>query len=272
MDQAGRNEIAARLLEARRHGREIERPGRGLDRFELDDGYAVYALVDAGLRAQGFRPAGRKLGFTNEATWREFDLSTPIWAYVYDRTLDFAGSRSFEAAVGNLAAPRIEPEVVLKLKASPDLRNGGAALADAVEWVAIGFEIVDCHFADWQFTAPEIVADFGAHSRLIVGAPRVVDARSRPGLARTLEALTVALRCDSLLVDTGIGSNALGGPLNTLRFLTGALDSQDWADGLQPGEIITTGTLTGIPYIHPGERWTVEPAGMDLEPLTIDLV
>ena len=272
MGHARAKEIATLLLEAKAHGRMIERPGSGLDRFELNDGYTVYAEVDARLRQEGFVPAGRKLGFTNEATWREFDLATPIWAYVYDRTLNFADVRVLEIAVSGLVAPRIEPEVVLKLKAIPDVSDDTAGMVDAIEWVAIGFEIVDCHFADWQFTAAEIVADFGAHSRLIVGEPLKVDERSRPALTRTLEELTVALRCDSTLIDRGVGSNALGGPLNTLGFLMDALDAQDWAEDLRTGEVITTGTLTGIPYIHPGECWTVEVTGMDLNPLSIQLM
>ena len=51
-----------------------------------------------------------------------------------------------------------------------------------------------------------------------------------------------------------------------------ALDAQDWAEDLRAGEVITTGTLTGIPYIHPGECWTVEVTGMDLNPLSIQLM
>ena len=257
MGNARTKEIATLLLEAKAHGRMIERPGSGLDRFELKDGYTVYAEVDARLRQEGFVPAGRKLGFTNKATWREFDLATPIWAYVYDRTLNFADRRLLEIAVSGLVAPRIEPEVVLKLKAIPDVRDDTAGMVDAIEGVAIGFEIV---------------ADFGAHSRLIVGEPLKVDERSRPALTRTLEELTVSLRCDSSLIDTGVGSNALGGPLNTLGFLMDALDAQDWAEDLRTGEVITTGTLTEIPYIHPGECWTVEVRGMDLNPLSIQLL
>ena len=266
-------ELATKLLDARRHRRTIERPSSYSDNFDLDKGYEVYAAVDKGLRESGLAPAGRKLGFTNKATWDEFDLATPIWAYVYDGTLSLAGANEFEATVSDLVAPRIEPEVVLKV--NERIVNAGGDpddLVGAVEWVAIGFEIVDCHFAGWQFTAAEIVADFGAHSRLIVGEPTMLDERLKGDLPDQLANLGVKLRCDSAMVDTGFGRNALGGPMSALGFLTSTLPAHSWADKVQPGEVITTGTLTGLPYISPGERWTVEVSGFDLTSLSIMLV
>lgn len=266
-------DLAAQLLDARRQARTIERPSSYLDDFDLARGYAVYADVDKGLRESGLKPVGRKIGFTNKATWDEFDLATPIWAYVYDETLRLTDTRECEFKVSDLVAPRIEPEVVLKVNdrisnADPDDHG----LADAVEWVAIGFEIVDCHFTGWQFTAAEIVADFGAHSSLVVGSPMMLDEGLKADLPNLLENLGVNLRCDSKIVDTGVGRNALGGPINALGFLISTLESQSWAEKIRPGEVVTTGTLTGLPYIHPGERWTVDVSGIDLTPLSISLV
>ena len=266
-------ELATQLLDARRRAQTIERPSTHADDFDLERGYEVYAAVDKGLREAGFKPAGRKLGFTNKATWDEFDLATPIWAYVYDETLCLTGASEFEVKVSDLVAPRIEPEVVLKVNDRiSNLGSDPNALVGAVEWVAIGFEIVDCHFAGWQFTAAEIVADFGAHARLVVGKPTMIDAGLKTKLSDRLEALSVNLGCNSTIVDTGVGRNALGGPMKALEFLLSALDTHTWADKVQPGEVITTGTLTGLPYIKPGEQWTVEVSGVDLAPLSITLV
>ena len=266
-------ELATQLIDARRRRQTIERPSRYADDFDLERGYEVYAAVDKGLREKGFKPAGRKLGFTNKATWDEFELATPIWAYVYDQTLCLTGASEFEVKVSDLVAPRIEPEVVLKVGSR--ISNAGSdpnTLVDAIEWVAIGFEIVDCHFAEWRFTAAEIVADFGAHSRLVVGKPTMIDEGLKNDLSSRLEALSVNLLCNSALVETGVGRNALGGPLKALGFLITALDTHSWADKVQPGEVITTGTLTGLPYIHAGEQWTVEVSGFDLASLSITLV
>jgi len=265
-------ELANLLIEARREGRTIVRPSHYLHEFDLNDGYEVYAAVDQGLRAQGLKPAGRKLGFTNKATRKEFHLDTPIWAYIYTETLIETKGSEIEVDLGGLVAPRIEPEVVIGVsdrisQVGEDLSH----LVDSVEWVAIGFEIVDCHFADWKFTAPEIVADFGAHSRLVVGKPLIVTELMRSGLSEMLENLNVQLICNDKVVDTGIGRNALGGPVNALGFLLERVRTQSWSDDVCGGEIITTGTLTELPYIYPGERWRTEVSGGDLQPLSIVL-
>ena len=74
-----------------------------------------------------------------------------------------------------------------------------------------------------------------------------------------------------MVLATGVGSNALGSPIKALGFLIEVLESQSWADPLQAGEIITTGTLTSLPYISSGETWTVNVSGIDLPSLSIVL-
>ena len=43
-----------------------------------------------------------------------------------------------------------------------------AAVLEAVEWLALGFEIIDCVYVDWKFQPPDFVAAYG----LGVGASR----------------------------------------------------------------------------------------------------
>ncbi len=122
--------------------------------------------------SRGFKPAGRKIGFTNRAMWEQFKVSAPIWAPIYEQTVHFSHEGNLRLSLAGMVAPRLEPEVVLKLSAPvPPGESSVDALADCIEWVAIGFEIVDSHFADWRFTAAEAVADFGVHAALVVGTP-----------------------------------------------------------------------------------------------------
>ena len=80
---------------------------------------------------------------------------------------------------------------------------------------------------------------------------------------------TVTLRKDGVKVAEGKGGNALGSPLLALTHLIDVVKSQDWAEPVSGGEIITTGTLTLPPYIKPGETWIVETAGIDLSNLEV---
>ncbi len=266
-------DFVQQLIDARTRGIVTPRPSQSVENFDLEAGYRAGANVDAALCEIGWQHVGRKIGFTNVATWAEFGLSSPIWAYMYDRTVVDAGSRITEVPVGSLVSPRIEPEIVLGLN---DRITGIAAdpdtIASAIEWVAPGFEIVDCHYADWQFTAADIVADFGAHARLIVGEKTMLAAQDRRALRQALADVTVKLCRDDEVVTTGVGRNALGSPLSALASLCDMLVTQAWANPLVSGEVITTGTLTDYPRVNAGQRWTAMFAGAGLSHLTIDLI
>ena len=91
-------------------------------------------------------------------------------------------------------------------------------------------------------------------------------------LATSLQTLEVTLRGGKDFVADGVGRNALGSPLLALGFLTRVLAAQSWAPPLMPGEVITTGTLTALPYLRRGESYRVEVAGAPLAPLQLELV
>jgi hypothetical protein len=69
----------------------------------------------------------------------------------------------------------------------------------------------------------------------------------------------------------GEGRNALGSPVLAVGRLAEVIRSQSWAPALAGGEVITTGTLTALPRVHPGERWRVDVVGATLAPLELDL-
>ena len=118
---------------------------------------------------------GRKIGFTNSAVMREYGVSAPIFGYVYDRTLIHAESGRAALSLAGTVQPKIEPEIVFKLRRSPPLTRDPFALLESVEWLAQGFELVQCHYPGWVFAAPDAISDSGFHARYAVGAPTPVD-------------------------------------------------------------------------------------------------
>jgi 2-oxo-3-hexenedioate decarboxylase len=169
-----------------------------------------------------------------------------------------------------MVAPRLEPEVVLKLRQPlPAGEPSAEEVARCLEWAAVGFEIVDSHYPDWRFTAADAVADFGVHAALVVGSPWHLESEDPRQVATQLETLKVTLRGGKDFVAEGEGRNALGSPLLSLGFLARVLATQSWAPSLTPGEVITTGTLTTLPYLRRGESYRVEVAGAPLAPLEI---
>lgn len=181
---------------------------------------------------------GRKLGFTNQSIWPELGLTEPIWAPIYDTTVSFQNERhSLDGAVG----PRIELEVVLKLSSVNPL---------SFEWAALGYEIVQCHYPDWEFSCADAVADFGLHRALHIGEPLKDSAQ--------LERLQVSLSRNGEVVARGEGKSVLGGPLRAIDRLVRILDKQPDEPRLGAGEIVTTGSMTGAIPVAAGELWTSE--------------
>jgi 2-oxo-3-hexenedioate decarboxylase len=90
------------------------------------------------------------------------------------------------------------------------------------------------------------------------------------GCARKLRDFTITLARDGTVEANGGGANVLDSPLLAAAHLTRVLADQG-APPLQPGEIVTTGTLTAAPEIAPGEKWSTLLDGIELPGVTLTL-
>ncbi len=239
-------------------------------RFTLDRAYAVADETRSLRIARGERPAGYKIGFTNRSIWSKYDVHAPIWAPVWDNTLSLLDDAQAQVSLAGLVQPRLEPEIVFGFTHAPRAGMSEAGLARCLAWVAHGFEIVHTHFDDWRFAAPDTVADFGLHGRLLVG-PRV-DVGRFSALGTELAALELELYQGDERVDSGKGSVVLDGPLNALRLWVDAMAWQTPGWAIHPGDVVTTGTLTDAWPLLPGRRWSTRLSDSRLEGLVVDLV
>ena len=265
--------LAALLLEARDLGRALAPPSRQAPDFTLERAYEVAACAIEARARRGERMVGRKIGFSNRALWPVYGIGAPMWGAVWDTTLQWLDDTQATMSLAGLTEPRLEPEIVLGLRAAPRAGASADELADAIDWVAHGIEIVQSPFAGWQFAAADTVAAFGLHARLLVG-PRVpVAAIGRHGLADTLASLGLDLALDGRPVESGRGANALGGPLQALGFLADTLAAQRTTlpalPALGDAEIVTTGTLTDAAWLRAGQTWRTHIAGAPLPGLTL---
>jgi 2-oxo-3-hexenedioate decarboxylase len=264
--------LSHELLDAWDHGRTVATIVERHPGFGADEAQRVAEEIVRLRRARGERTVGRKIGFTHRGIWPQYGATAPIWAYVYDRTLIRAEDGRARLSLRGTARPRIEPEIAFRL-ARP-LAAGvddPARILACVEWVAASFEIVDCHYADWKFRAPDSVADFALHWRLVVGPPHPVRADELPALADRLRDCRVALRRGGETVARGVGANALGHPAGALAHLAAVLAGPPRAEPLAAGEVITTGTLTAALPIQAGETWSSAYDGAPFRGLTLEL-
>ena len=227
--------------------------------FGLEAGYRAQAALTALRERRGARVVGVKAGFTNTTIWEEYNVHAPIHGPVFDTTW----------IEGPIAAdlymePRIEPEVVLQLGASPAPDMNDAALAACVSRVARGFEIVQSPFRGWTFRAADTVAAGALHGALVTG--RFVTAT--PGILASLADFEIALLCDGAVADTGHARNVMGGgPMAALKDLV----RQRGPDRLPAGWVVSTGTLTWALPIAPGQVWSTR-CPLDLPALTVEVV
>jgi 2-oxo-3-hexenedioate decarboxylase len=259
--------LAAELIELHDHPRAAEPFSARYPGLTADSGYAAARQLHAHRLAQGWQPAGRKIGFTNRTIWPRYGVYEPIWGHVYDRTLSFAKENRATVSLAGLVQPRIEPEIAFKLKSAPPLTRDPSALLACIEWAAHSVEIVHCYHPDWKLQLPDSTAANGLHGRLVVGAPVPVEKIS--GLAAALPFLKIALFKGEEQKDQGLGSNVLGSPLLALAFLVELLSKQEGAEKLAAGEIISTGTITDAHPVAPGERWRTDLHGFALRNLEI---
>jgi 2-oxo-3-hexenedioate decarboxylase len=230
-------------------------------------GYGAARRLHSDRLGRGWRPRGRKIGFTNRNLWERYGVHEPVWGTVYDRTLLNAREGRARVSLAGLVQPRIEPEVCFGLSASPRDRSAQALLA-AISWVAHSIEIVQCHHPGWKVTIADCTTDNGLHGRLVVGDR--IDLVDLPALADRLPALEVTLLRGGLVVDRGVGANVLGSPLESLGYLVDLLARQPEAPPLAAGEVVTTGVLTDAHPVRPGEVWSTALTGLPLPGLVVE--
>jgi 2-oxo-3-hexenedioate decarboxylase len=237
--------------------------------FDLASAYEVAHRVHEVRMSEGAVPVGRKIGFTNPRLWDVFGVRDPVWGHVYDRTVVHATSPQVRCRIGRFVAPKIEPEIVVHLRDRPPIGAGVDELVRCIDWMALGFEIVQSHYPDWKFAAPDTVADSALHACLVVGEHVSVD-HLGPELRATLERFSITLSCDGQVRDQGQGSNVMGSPLNAVSHLLDVVSRQAGAPQVQAGEIVTTGTLTQALTIQVGESWSAVLEGIALPDLTVE--
>jgi len=244
--------------------------------LRLADGYAIAKSIHDIRIAQGEIMVGRKLAFTNRTIWPRYGLEdpipTPLWAPMFDTTVRYAHHNRGVQSLAGAVQPRIEPELVFRLGKTPPQDATVEDIADCIEWMAHGFEIVVCPYPSWKFEAADAIAAFGLHGTLIVGDQIQMTAGSRRHLDEVLAGASVSVSCDGKLLAAGFGDTVMESPVHALWHLHEVLKTQPEFPPLTAGEIITTGTWTDAHPVAPGQTWVSAFSGISLPGLTISFV
>jgi 2-oxo-3-hexenedioate decarboxylase len=272
MSQTDIEAVARELFSAYETGQMVAVPPSARPGFDLNMAYAVESLLKKFREDQGHKAVGRKVGYANKAMLRALKLETLAWAHMYEDTVHYSDGNSAELSLPRRRALKIEPEIVFGLKQTLTGQglDAAAALA-AADWLAIGFEIIDCPFPDFKFQPIDFVASFGLHAALVVGEKVQLQAELIPKLVEQLPRFKVRMFNHGELVEEGSGKNSLKSPALCLAELGAAIERRFPSELLQAGELVSSGTLTGGHSTDQGDLWRVEVEDLPLPSLTLRL-
>ncbi len=243
MDQDAIAEAARRISAARRGGEALaELPPKCTPRT-LEAGYMVQSVFRDGW---GEPPAGWKIGATAGDVQALYGLSEPFFGPFFDTTTFASPGKPRAADFGHLC---LETEFAFRFsetlapRRQHFLRDEVCAAVDAF---LPAFEIISPRFDTLLMKAvPTAIADCALNGGFVFGAP-VTDWQDRD-----LKPHPVRLSVDGALRAEGTGARALGDPVGALIWQVNALSAMGIT--LEAGQIISTGTCTGINYVEPGE-------------------
>jgi len=267
-DQTELQAIAAKVLAALDARQQIEPFSDSPPGLSLQDAYRVTPLIRSAFEARGETITGRKIGFSNRELWPVYGVEMPIWGYCTDRRTH-ALEDTQDLSLADFLEPRIEPEIMFGLKKPPLPRMDEAALLDCIDWVSLGYEVVQSIYPGWAFTAVDTVAANALHGALLVG-PRHPIAPRKSAWLQELATFRADLLCDGRHSQSGGGALVLGSPLLSLQHLVNLLADDRHNAPLAAGEIVSTGTLTQAMPVRPGERWTTSVEGIALDDITLE--
>ena len=246
-------------------------------KLTLDDAYDIARSLLNIRIANGETPIGRRIGFSSDRVRARYGkteaIAAPIWSTLFDSSVDYAMENDALHSLSKAQQPRIEPHLVFKLARTPAAGATLLELADCLEWMAHGLEVVVSPYKGWEFDATDAIAAFGLSRKLIVGEPRMLSRQGRHHLPDVLAAATLSLSKmtadDSLLAAAGCGRDLMGSPLHALHAVHQQLHQQPGFTPLQAGEIIATGSWTDALPVKRGEVWASAFAQLNLPGLSL---
>lgn len=232
------HELARRLTKATADRTAIDQLSDDVPDLDIPTGYAVQRI----LREQAGPLAGWKLGVTSRAKQKQVGVDEPVYGFL---TAAYAIDLGAPVRVGELIAPRAEPEIVFNL--GRDLAGPSVTASDvlaATASVAVGIEIIDSRYRDYRFTTADVVADNTSAGRYVVGSPV-------PPAGIDLRLVGVVLERNGEVVATASGSASLGHPAAAVAWLARSLAAE--GEGLRAGEVVLSGALTVAEPITGGD-------------------
>lgn len=241
-------QAAQALIDARRSVTALEDLPEGSVPQTADEGSAIQ---EAMLELCGWPLAGYKIGCTSAAAQEMLNTDRPFPGRVF-RPFLFRSPTVLPA--GNFIRQGVEGEFAFELAADIPARPDPWTREDVADRIACLFpaiEIIDTRFTRFAGAGVHrLAADTGANGGLVLG--EAVTDRA----AANLEEAEIVMSIDGAETGRGRGRDALGHPLEALAWLANDLSRRGY--GMLAGQVVTTGTCTGMQYVPAGGTATAD--------------
>lgn len=233
--------LAQQLWDARRNGGTVDPSAQRLPTSK-EEAYAVQHEIIA---LSGSQQCGYKIGSTSREAQAILGTHEPGSGVLLRSFLHESPAR---LSVGLEHRPAVEAEFAFRIARDLPPRPTPYAQAEvsaAIECVAGSIEVVGSRFAGGLGQQGRLLttADSSANTALVVGPWH----RWRD---QDLRRHAVAMSIDGVPRGAGTGERVLGNPLHALSWLAQQLSGS--GRGLKVGDIVATGTCTGLDAIGPG--------------------
>ena len=135
------------------------------DDLNIEDAYFISHSIADLRQERGEKISGIKIGFTNRMMWEEYKVYAPIFAPMYVSTLH---TDKTILSLSKFVQPKLEPEIFFRIKTIPRSEMSDIELLRCCSHYGHGFELVQSHFKDWIFSAPDSIVDFGCHGSYVI--------------------------------------------------------------------------------------------------------
>ncbi len=209
-----------------------------------EDAYAVQREIAT---LAGLPRAGWKVGTTSEVAQRLLGTSEPATAPMF-QPLCFESPAELAIFEGQSAG--VECEFAFRFDRPLPRRDTAYSCAEvlaAVGALVPAIEVVACRFEGGfaGLGGDRLIADMAANLAWVRGA------ETGDWRGRDLRPHPVVLSKNGKIVAEGSGARVLGDPLNVLEWTANHLSGL--GDGIGAGEVVSTGTCTGVVPVAPGD-------------------
>jgi 2-oxopent-4-enoate/cis-2-oxohex-4-enoate hydratase len=226
--------------------------------IHVADAYRIQSRMVQRRIDAGETVVGKKVGATSAAVMTLLGLDEPDFGQLLNGMVYTNGDT---IKLDSLIQPRAEGEIAFVLK--HDLIGPGVTAIDvlrATDYVVPCFEIVDSRIDNWDIKVVDTVADNASCGVYVLGD----DKRDPLDVDLALVGMTIEVQRSGSetteLFATGAGAAVKGSPVNSLIWLANTLGRLGIA--CKAGEVILTGSLSGMAWVKEPQTLTCEFGGL----------